>query len=213
MSRKGTFSSGNTCEAFISASMCVEHIIASLGLSLSSLCISCHHLHLHEADAQQREQHSPGDPRFQETTLGGQSRQSKDVGLPSCLACSYGSTVLHEESIIVRGLEISPKIRMVILPQAKGPPTSSSGQKRVFPLNVLPALNYLQLLGVSECFGLMDLFPQCTVNLYLNPRNLFVSPVFFRKEYHRSTTHHAKTTSFCLFVLNLLYTNIVGEMP
>lgn len=55
--------------------------------------------------------------------LGGQSRPSKDVGLPSCLACSYASTVLHKESIIIMGLE------MVILPQAKGPPISSSGQK------------------------------------------------------------------------------------
>lgn len=79
MSKKGAFSSGNTCEALVSASVCTEHIIASLGRSLSSLRIPGQRLH--EADAQYQEQHSPGGPRFHETTLGGQPHQSKGVGL------------------------------------------------------------------------------------------------------------------------------------
>lgn len=127
MSTEGRLSSGNTCKAFVSASMCIEHIIASPGLSLSGLCVLCHHLHPQEADAQQCRAAPSAGPHFQETTLGAQSRQSKGVGLPSCLACSYVSTGLQKESIIIRGLEVSPKIRTVILPQAKGPPISSSG--------------------------------------------------------------------------------------
>lgn len=147
MSRKGTFSSGNTCEAFVRVRVRIGHVIASHGLSLSHLCIVCHHLHLHEADAQQHE-------RLWWLWLPG-NHTKRLVQVLLVQRCWFA---IMSSYITIKGWETPPKIRMVILPQAKGPPLSSGGQKWVFPLNILPALDYLQLPGAFEWFGIMDLF-------------------------------------------------------
>lgn len=154
MSRKGTFSSGNTCEVFTGASVCIEHTIASLGLSLSRLCISCHHPPQDQADAHRCDQlllvvPAPRKP---------QSHHSKDVGLPPCVACSYVSTV-SQRVYNCNGIGNTPQNKNVNSASCKGP-TYLQQWPEVFPLSILPALNYLQLLGVSKWFGLMDLFPQ-----------------------------------------------------
>lgn len=88
MSRKGIFSSGNTCEAFISASAFIENIITSLGPSLPQLCIPCYHLHLHKADAQLCEQHSLVVPTFRKPHLG------ISLTSPKMLVCHHGLPVL-----------------------------------------------------------------------------------------------------------------------
>lgn len=193
MSRKGTFSSGNTCEVFTGASVCIEHTIASLGLSLSRLCISCHHPPQDQADAHRCDQlllvvPAPRKP---------QSHHSKDVGLPPCVACSYVSTVSQKESIIVMGLEIRPKIKMLIQPHAKGPPISSSGQK------YFPSVFFQHSTIYSSW-----VFPSGLASWIFSPSEYlicawihvnFLHPVFFRKESHRSTTCHAKTMLVHLF--------------
>lgn len=120
MSRTGTFSSGNTCEAFVSARVHTEHIIASLGLSLSHLCILYHHLHLHEADAQQPEQ-------LWRLSLPGNHTQG------SVLLVQRRWFAIMSSYIPIKGWEIPSKTRMVILPQAKGPPLSRVARSGYFP--------------------------------------------------------------------------------
>lgn len=141
----------------------------------------------------------------------GQSQQPKDVGFPLCLIPAQQH--IQEPTIITR-LGTCPRVRMAILPQVRDPSISTSVQKSVIPLNILPALNYLclqLLITASEWFGLMDLC-QCTANLNLNPCKLFASPFFFRKRSHRTTTCHAKPHLFvvslfaCLFQIYCLKT-------
>lgn len=100
MYRKGTISSGNTCEAFISAGVCVGHKIAPLVLSLSHPSIACHYLQPQEAGAAEHPGWSSlprNNTRLSKDTSG-QSQQPKDVGLPSCLARSYICTVVHRRA-------------------------------------------------------------------------------------------------------------------
>lgn len=100
------------------------------------------------------------------------------------------------------GLGTCPRVRMAILPQVRDPSISTSVQKSVIPLKILPALNYLHLqllITASEWLGLMDL-RQCTANLNLNPCKLFASSFFSRKRSHGTTTCHAKPH---LFVVSL----------
>lgn len=125
----------------------------------------------------------------------------QDVGLSSCLACPYTSTVVHRRACNCNRIGNIPQNKNGNFAQVKDLPISTSVQKSVIPLNILSVLNYLHLqllVAASEWFGFMDL-RQCTANLSLKPCKLLAFLFFFRKRSHRTTTCHAKH----LFVVSL----------
>lgn len=174
--RQGTLSSGNTCEAFI--------LRWTQNCFLGSEPLPSFHLMPLPTATRGwcsiAEAALPGGPCFLETTLSVPKTPQVSPRSPKMLVCHHVQPVLVlaqwylGEPIIVTGLETCSRVRRAILPQVKDPPISTSVQKWVIPLNILPALNYLYLqllITASEWFGLMDPC-QCTANLNLNPCKL-----------------------------------------
>lgn len=126
MHRKGTFSSENTCEAFISAGVCIGHKIASLALCLSHPSISCHYLQpqgfdAHSTRSTPRWSSLPRNNTQLSKDTSGQSQQPKDVGLPSCLTHPYTCTVVHRRACNSNRIGNMPQSKNDNFASGKGP--------------------------------------------------------------------------------------------